>query len=232
MRPPAVQSRVAGRAISHRAGHGALATARRPAGDRHRLERFEAGQVVVSAARSRAGRWTHAHLAGYGGFRETAGIARRGETLFAAAQGTDSRRCASDPGFRTPWFRAVSAMGWDWVGRLRGRTQVKPQDVPDDAVQWIDSRRLHALASNSIAVWCSMPRHRGDVSNAIDAHLSRASSSLKAAAREREPWLIVASPQLHAPSATQLVNLYARRMQIELAFRDLKTATVRRWKTA
>ncbi|WP_258526180.1 IS4 family transposase, partial [Xanthomonas oryzae] len=53
----------------------------------------------------------------------------------------------TDAGFRTPWFRAVSAMGWDWVGRLRGRTQVKPQDVPDDAVQWIDSRRLHALAS-------------------------------------------------------------------------------------
>ncbi|WP_353849510.1 transposase [Xanthomonas oryzae] len=121
-------------------------------------------------------------------------------------------------------------MGWDWVGRLRGRTQVKPQDVPDDAVQWIDSRRLHALASNRaralppmqanrsdpIAVWCSMPRHARDVSNAV----SRASSSLKAAAREREPWLIVASPQLHAP---QLVNLYARRMQIELAFRDLKS---------
>ncbi|MCL1662489.1 transposase, partial [Xanthomonas nasturtii] len=53
--------------------------------------------------------------------------------------------------------------------------------------------------------------------------VSRASSSLKAAAREREPWLIVASPQLHAPSATQLVNLYARRIQIELAFRDLKS---------
>ncbi|OLH34100.1 transposase, partial [Xanthomonas oryzae pv. oryzae] len=27
---------------------------------------------------------------------------------------------------------------------------------------------------------------------------------------------IVASPQLQAPSATQLVNLHARRMQIEL----------------
>ncbi|MCE4300561.1 transposase, partial [Xanthomonas hortorum] len=28
----------------------------------------------------------------------------------------------TDAGFRTPWFRAVSAMGWCWVGRLRGRT--------------------------------------------------------------------------------------------------------------
>lgn len=47
--------------------------------------------------------------------------------------------------------------------------------------------------------------------------------SLKAAAREREPWLIIASPKLKAPSARQLVKLYARRMQIELGFRDLKS---------
>lgn len=53
--------------------------------------------------------------------------------------------------------------------------------------------------------------------------MSRSSSSLKAAAREREPWLIVASPELSNPSPRQLVKLYARRMQIELAFRDLKS---------
>ncbi|WP_045123387.1 IS4 family transposase [Xanthomonas citri] len=147
----------------------------------------------------------------------------------------------TDAGFRTPWFRAVSAMGWDWVGRLRGRTQVKPQDVPDDAAQWIDSRRLHALASNRA---CELPPMQANRSDPLDCRLvlyaktrlgrqqrnrrspakvSRASSSLKAAAREREPWLIVASPQLQAPSAKHLVNLYARRMQIELAFRDLKS---------
>lgn len=53
----------------------------------------------------------------------------------------------TDAGFRTPWFRAVSAMGWYWLGRLRGRTQVKPQDAPDHAHEWVDSRQLHALAS-------------------------------------------------------------------------------------
>ncbi len=68
----------------------------------------------------------------------------------------------TDAGFRTPWFRAVSAMGWDWVGRLRGRTQVKPQDVPDDAAQWIDSRRLHALASNRARELPPMQANRSD----------------------------------------------------------------------
>lgn len=53
--------------------------------------------------------------------------------------------------------------------------------------------------------------------------MSRSTTSLKASAREREPWLIIASPGLVTPSARQLVTLYARRMQIELAFRDLKS---------
>jgi hypothetical protein len=39
--------------------------------------------------------------------------------------------------------------------------------------------------------------------------------------REREPWLLIASPTLKL-TAHQLVALYARRVQIERSFRDLK----------
>ncbi|OLH60546.1 transposase, partial [Xanthomonas oryzae pv. oryzae] len=74
-----------------------------------------------------------------------------------------------------------------------------------------------------LVLYAKTPQGRQQRNRRSPAKVSRASSSLKAAAREREPWLIVASPQLHAPSAKQLVNLYARRMQIELAFRDLKS---------
>lgn len=52
---------------------------------------------------------------------------------------------------------------------------------------------------------------------------SRTKKSKQNAAREREPWLLVASPALCHLSARQLVVLYARRMQIELSFRDLKS---------
>lgn len=147
----------------------------------------------------------------------------------------------TDAGFRTPWFRAVSVMGWHWVGRLRGRTHVKPRDEPDRLDQWVDSRQLHVLASSTPHELPPMLANRSDP---IDCRLvvyaksrqgrmhpnrrhrsksSRSSTSLKASAREREPWLIVASPALDIPSARQLVQLYARRMQIELAFRDLKS---------
>ncbi|PPU64323.1 hypothetical protein XcodCFBP4690_09110 [Xanthomonas codiaei] len=41
--------------------------------------------------------------------------------------------------------------------------------------------------------------------------------SLKAASCERDPWLIVASPQLHTPSSKQLISVHARRMQFVLS---------------
>jgi hypothetical protein len=50
----------------------------------------------------------------------------------------------------------------------------------------------------------------------------RSKKSRQNADREREPWLLVASPALEDLSARQLVALYTRRMQIELSFRDLK----------
>lgn len=147
----------------------------------------------------------------------------------------------TDAGFRTPWFRAVSAMGWYWLGRLRGRTQVKPQDSPNHASEWVDSRQLHALASAQpqelppmqanrsdpldcrLVVYAKKRQGRRHPNRRFPVKTSRASSSLKASVREREPWLIVASLELRQPSARQLVHLYARRMQIELAFRDLKS---------
>jgi len=42
-------------------------------------------------------------------------------------------------------------------------------------------------------------------------------------ARESEPWLIVASPELDHLNARQAVGVCGRRMQIELSFRDLKS---------
>ena len=37
----------------------------------------------------------------------------------------------TDVGFRTPWFRAVESMGWQWLGRLRNTPYLKPAEVPN-----------------------------------------------------------------------------------------------------
>src|SRR5918999_1693856 len=33
----------------------------------------------------------------------------------------------TDAGFRVPWFKAVSRLGWHWIGRVRNRDYVRPQ---------------------------------------------------------------------------------------------------------
>jgi hypothetical protein len=140
----------------------------------------------------------------------------------------------TDAGFRGPWFRAVEAMGWQWLGRLRNTTYLKPADVPDEPAQWVSCKAMYALATR-------MPRDFGAMevarSHPLTARVvlhakppkgrkhrnrqgvpARNSNSRKNAQRESEPWLLVASPSLTL-SARQLITLYGRRMQIELSFR-------------
>jgi hypothetical protein len=145
----------------------------------------------------------------------------------------------TDAGFRTPWFRAVDALGWGWVGRLRHTTRVKPVDVDDAPEQWVPCKALHELASPTprdmglmhIAQSQSWTARlivygktaKGRTHRNRQGQPVRSSQSRKNARREREPWLLLASKDLAYLSAKQLVALYAKRMQIELAFRDLKS---------
>lgn len=52
----------------------------------------------------------------------------------------------TDAGFRGPWFRAVDAMGWHWVGRLGNTTKVKPVEVPDESSQWVPCKAICEMA--------------------------------------------------------------------------------------
>lgn len=143
----------------------------------------------------------------------------------------------TDAGYRAPWCRAVTALGWDWVTRVRNRTLVQPHAAADPAC-WLPSTALYPLA-------CRQPRTLGvfDIARyqpltvmlvlhatpargrrelTLGKRRARNKRSLACAKREREPWLLAHSPQLTL-HARQIVSLYARRMQIELAFRDLKS---------
>jgi hypothetical protein len=145
----------------------------------------------------------------------------------------------TDAGYRTPWFEAVSAMGWDWVGRLRGRTLVKPSSVADQPEEWVPCRALYQLADRTprelpmmttnrsrpldcrCVIYGKAPKGRQELTRY--GKVAQRKNSRQCAVREKEPWLLVASPTLRALSARQLVKLYARRMQIEASFRDLKS---------
>lgn len=141
----------------------------------------------------------------------------------------------TDAGFRGPWFRAVEAMGWQWLGRLRNTTYLKPSDDPSP---WVSCKSMYTLAkraphdfglmdvARSVPLTARVVLHakplQGRKHHNQQGVPARNSYSRQHARREQEPWLLMASPNLKL-SARQLVALYARRMQIELSFRDLKS---------
>lgn len=141
----------------------------------------------------------------------------------------------SDAGFRTPWFKAVEMMGWDWVGRIRNRHMIKHPENSD----WIDCKTYYKYAAKT-------PKYLGQVQltrqNPIDCELvvyqgkckgrikknqfgerDRSAHSKKNADREREPWLLATSLNVTSKLATHVVSIYKTRMQIEEGFRDNKS---------
>jgi hypothetical protein len=140
----------------------------------------------------------------------------------------------TDAGFRTPWFRAVARLGWDYVGRLRHQTRIKLEG----SCEWVDNRELHRNASSraqrfmNVSIvqsdpWrCDLVLYRkpkqGRFRLTRTGSRSASRRSCLAERRERDPWLLVASAGLSTVTASRIVALYGKRMQIEQSFRDLK----------
>jgi hypothetical protein len=141
----------------------------------------------------------------------------------------------TDAGFRTPWFRAVASLGWHWIGRVRNRVHVRPLGT----ARWVSSKsvypKAHARAqalgayelaqTNALACNLYLIQHRKKhrIRKSAYGQPLRSSANQARARMHREPWLLAASPSLSAMSANQIVRCYAQRMQIEEAFRDLKS---------
>ncbi|HEX2242728.1 MAG TPA: IS4 family transposase [Gammaproteobacteria bacterium] len=141
----------------------------------------------------------------------------------------------TDAGFRTPWFKQVEALGWDWVGRIRNRHEVQ---LPGEE-EWIACKSLYPQATSTPK---ALGRARLTESNPIDCqvvlykgkskgrvHLNRLGQRVRSAhsrkheKAQREPWLLGTSLSQGFKFAEKVVKLYALRMTIEEAFRDLKS---------
>lgn len=140
----------------------------------------------------------------------------------------------TDAGFRSPWFQLIEQMGWHFLGRIRNRDMVRPIE----AQAWTGCKQLYAKASSvaqalgryayvrSNPVICDLVlikrTPQGRHKKSVFGIKVRSRHSLKQSRASREPWLLAASASLSHLSAQALVALYAQRMQIEEAFRDLK----------
>jgi len=144
----------------------------------------------------------------------------------------------TDAGYRTPWFNAVQALGWDFVGRVSGNMMLSTQSKAD----WVRAKTVFKTAtirprylgfidlvkSNPLACHAYLVRKkkRGRIKKTVYGQRCRMSSSEKMAQRQRTPWLIVTSLKGGAAITKRMINLYKTRMQIEEGFRDIKNS---RW---
>ena len=136
----------------------------------------------------------------------------------------------TDAGFHRLFFREVLRLGWDFVGRLRGRATMRPQAQPQ---QWTSVHLLYLRATTvatslgffslykkvaSLRVRLVLIRHRRKGGHRWRRRLSADHSSTMTGAKE--PWLLATS--LEGAEAAEIVRCYATRMQIEESFRDAK----------
>jgi hypothetical protein len=144
----------------------------------------------------------------------------------------------SDAGFHAPWFKAVGALGWQFIGRIRGRNQVF---LAHDGI-WTPARELYQRAgsqaldlgqgayarSNPVDVRLVLARRQKKNRQQLTIYGTRrgARQSVNNARRAREPWLLAASPGLSHLSTQGIVALYRQRMGIEQSFRDTKSLRV------
>lgn len=141
----------------------------------------------------------------------------------------------TDAGFRSPWFCAVEKMGFDFIGRVRGRTKAKltrnscwsPIKSLFTQAKCKPRLFLNALLTVRKPRLCTLvlvrkPKHRRKAKNRRgEPKLSRVSKHY--AKSNSEPW-VLASNMTHL-CAHKIVDLYKTRMQIEESFRDLKSTS-------
>ena len=143
----------------------------------------------------------------------------------------------TDAGFKTPWFKEVQKLEWDFVGRVRelnkimyskdGKTIEKCIKLTKSATATAKSLGKIALGkANQFNVWCYVIKKKikGRKKRFKNGKVDRRKSSAQYSRGEREGWVIVSS--IAATSsliAKRVINIYSRRMTIEEGFRDLKS---------
>lgn len=141
----------------------------------------------------------------------------------------------TDAGFRSEWFRAVVSHGWDYIGRIRNNTGVCR--VSDSS--WRPCRDLFEQATRTAKAlghytivkgnpWaCRLVTIRracrGRHSRTRKGTPMQGTVARKARKGATEPWLLATSLDARATTPALIVGMYGKRMQIEEAFRDLKS---------
>ncbi|MDX1857166.1 IS4 family transposase, partial [Legionella pneumophila] len=138
-----------------------------------------------------------------------------------------------DAGFRNTWFRLITKLGWDFIGRVRFQTLIKIGDE-----DWVYVKCLYPKATttpkylNRATVARANPlnadlyiykeRSKGRIKKTLQGVKCQSGNSKKYAKGAKEPWIIITSLPKGLNTAKKIIKIYKLRMQIEGAFKDIK----------
>jgi hypothetical protein len=137
----------------------------------------------------------------------------------------------TDAGFHHHWFEAVTELGWDFIGRIRGAHHVRVygEKMPLRQLFLRAGKRAVDLGIGEVGanradphrlILSARPKLRGRRRLGRRGKPRRAHQDVFASAAARAPLLLATSLR---NSARKVVAVYATRMQIEESFRDLKS---------
>ncbi len=139
----------------------------------------------------------------------------------------------SDAIFKTPWFKAIEAKGWYWVGRVRGNVQLSLDGKTFKGCASIMKMATTkpkelgtVLYSKSTQFSCQGVLYHGTTAGQHKKKkrggISQDTVSLYYSKKAKQPWLLVSHLPEAFNTAKKIVKLYRYRMQIEEGFRDTK----------
>ena len=138
----------------------------------------------------------------------------------------------TDAGFKCPWFKAVLSLNWDYVGRVRGKSNFnsgngfqsiqelfKMASTTPKSIGSIELTKNNRLKTN-----CYLYKHKLQGRQRLNKSGNKAKNSvaMKAGAGYREPWVLVSSLDGYS-AISKVIKIYKLRMTIEGSFRDLKS---------
>lgn len=134
----------------------------------------------------------------------------------------------SDAGFKGPFFQAVLALGWDFLGRVRGTAKATPADggpaiskeefYAGASIRPTELGRFGLFVKQRIPCRLVLVRNRRKPGRKPPPPKCKEERELRQSALD--PWLLGTS--VTDGDAAYIVSLYAKRMQIEETFRDAK----------
>lgn len=141
----------------------------------------------------------------------------------------------TDAGFHSNWFEAVLAVGWDYVGRIRGNKYYRA----NISAKWSPISSLHKDATDTpkflgkielckdsgfiTNLFLYKSKKMGRKDRTKRGKVKENAQSRKHAKTNKEPWILVSSLQENSKLPQKIIKIYRVRMQIEEGFRDLKS---------